>query len=155
MAVQPEDKRTPDLFDQNAEDARLREEHSLIPIRAYVRDPTAAKKKSATAERVAKMRERDKEAGLVMTKIPATVAQSIKDAGGDFSVWLEQQRVTAPAPTPTPTPVPEAVAPVERVVEKIVQVPAKLSEEDAKALRIGKRVQDLAGWREAVVSWLL
>lgn len=153
MAAQPEDKNTADMFDQEADDAILRDQHSLIPIKAYMRDPKAAKKKSATAERVARMRERDKEAGLVMTKIPASVAQSIKEAGGDFNVWLDQQRVTAQPSTPTP--VPQAAAPIERVVEKTVQVPAKLSEEDAKALSLGKRVQRLTGWRKAILTWLL
>lgn len=67
--------------DEQREDDHLRDEHGLVRVSAYVRDPDAAKKKSGAAERMKRMRERKREAGLVAVELPAAIAEAIKAEG--------------------------------------------------------------------------
>lgn len=79
-----------DMLDQASEDLHLLQDHALIKTVAYIRDPDqAAKKRSAAAERMQRMRERKREAGLVTVEVPAEVAQR-----------LQAGEVPAPAPAP-------------------------------------------------------
>ncbi len=70
-----------DARDEQREDDHLRDEHGLVRVSAYVRDPDAAKKKSGAAERMKRMRERKREAGLVAVELPAAIAEAIKTEG--------------------------------------------------------------------------
>lgn len=70
-----------DARDEQREDDHLRDEHGLVRVSAYVRDPDAAKKKSGAAERMKRMRERKREAGLVAVELPAAIAEAIKAEG--------------------------------------------------------------------------
>jgi hypothetical protein len=55
-------------------------EAGLIPVQAFI--PAEKPKRKGSAERVARMRERQKEAGMVQTTAPAAVVEAVKDAGG-------------------------------------------------------------------------
>lgn len=69
---------------ERSEDDHLRDEHALVRVEAYVRDPDAAqRKKTGAAARMARMRERKKEAGLVAVELPAAIAEAIKAEGAE------------------------------------------------------------------------
>lgn len=167
MAIQQEDGRTADIFDiQPAiEDAHLAEHHGLVKVQAYIKDPKAAKKKTANCERQAKFAEKLKAEGLVKAHIPAPAAAEIREAGG-FAAWLDAQKAASVAPVvervevPVPGPVTVEYRDVpgpERVVEveKIVSISVPPTEKDIKLLSMGKRCAQLSGWRRMVVFKIL
>jgi hypothetical protein len=181
MAIQPEDKKTADIFDLQPaiaaaavekEDLYLAEHHDLVRVQAYIKNPETAKAKTSNNLRQARFAEKLKKEGLVKTHIPAESAQAIKQAGG-FSAWLDAQKVSAVAPTvervevPGPERIVEVPGPVrieyrdvpgpERIieVEKIVSVPASPTEKDIQLKSLGKRCALLSGWRRAVVFKIL
>lgn len=78
------------MLDQASEDLHLMRDHALVKTVAYIRDPEqAAKKRSAAAERMQRMRERKRQAGLVSVVVPAEVAER-----------LQAGEMPAPAPSP-------------------------------------------------------
>lgn len=157
MAQQPEDKQTADIFEhpalqadekakREAEELHLAEEHALVPVRAFIKDPARAEKKSKGAERVAKHRAKQAEAGLVSLPIPKEAAEAIKATEGGWHTWLALQKSPqldlqpAQPPTPQPAPKPE---------------PVRLTAEQERLIALGRRVEALRGWRRLLVSRFL
>lgn len=149
MAVQPEDRATADIFDHPSktaqEELHLAAEHHLVKVQAFIRDPKKAEKKTKGAERVAKHREKLKEAGLVQTSIPATIAQQIKETG-DFDKWLSAQKIETVVEKP-----------IEKIVEKTVEklIPIELSAEQIELIELGKQVKKQTGIRAKLISFLM
>ena len=76
-------------FENHAEENKhLAGEHGLIKTTAYIRGD-ATKKQSNGAARVAKLRQKKKENGIVQVDLPISVAQEIK-AAGSFEAWCEK-----------------------------------------------------------------
>ena len=121
-------------------DARLADEFDLVRVHSpvYVLDKKAAAARSAGAERVAKHRAKLATEGMRPAAVPAGVLDEVKAAGG----WAEWQAQKVAAATPPP-----------KVVE--VQVPAKLGTRDLESLSLGRAVQQLSGWRSALVRFAL
>lgn len=151
MAVQPEDQKTADIFDhpsaveakkaaEKAEVLHLAAEHKLIPIHAFMRDERKADKKTATAARQDKHREKLKSAGLVQAAIPKSMADEIKATEGGVDAWLAQRSVQT-----------------ERVVEveKVIEVPADLSSDQKRLIALGRSVEASTGWRRSIIKSLL
>lgn len=68
-----------EMLDHASEDLHLMQDHSLVKTVAYVRDPAqAGKKRSAAAERMQRMRERKRQAGVVSVEVPAEVAARLQ-----------------------------------------------------------------------------
>lgn len=139
-------------------DARLADEFDLVRVHApvYVLDKKAAAARSAGAERVAKHRQKLANEGMRPSAVPAALLDEVKTAGG----WAEWQAKTAAAAVPPEPVIVEKrveVAGPERVVEKRVevQVPAKLSPRELAALGLGKKLQNLTGWRLALARFAL
>ena len=144
-------------------ETRLAEEFDLVRVHApvYVLDKKAAAARSAGAERVAKHRAKLATEGLRPAAVPAAVLDEVKAAGG----WAEWQARKVAAATPPPQVVEveklvekrvEVPGP-ERVIEKRVeiQVPAKIGIRDLESLSLGQAVQQLTGWRSALVRFAL
>lgn len=74
-------------------DERLADEFDLVRVRApvYMLDQSAARQRSAGAERVAKHREKQTAAGLIPTTAPAEIVAQVKAAGG-WPAWFEVQK---------------------------------------------------------------
>lgn len=122
------------------EDDHLAREHGLVKTTAYVKDPDSAKKKTGAADRMKRMRERKKEAGLASAEVPAAVAEAIREQG--FEAWLDSQRAAPPREVERVVEVEKPVeivrevlkierveVPVpgpERVIERVIEVPAPL-----------------------------
>lgn len=153
-------------------DARLLSEHDLVRERrpVYVLDTAAAAKRKGGAERMARLRERQRAADQaegvvrVAARLPRELAAQIEAAGG-LTTWLAAKppaSVTAPAPAPevrverveVPVEVVREV-PVEVVREVVREVPAKLSRDQARWLAMGRQVDSLRGWRRSVVRAVL
>ena len=139
-------------------EARFADEFDLIRVHApvYVLDKKAAAARSAGAERVAKHRQKLADEGMRPAAVPAALLDQVKTAGG----WAEWQAKTAAAAVPPEPVIVEKrveVAGPERVIEKRVevQVPAKLSPSESQALGLGKKLQNLAGWRLALARFAL
>lgn len=76
-------------FENHAEKNRhLAQEHGLIKTTAYICS-NDTKKQSDNAARVAKLRKKKKENGIVQVDLPIGVAQEIK-AAGSFEKWSEK-----------------------------------------------------------------
>lgn len=155
-----------EAIDVARRDAELQREHDLVRVRApvYVLDQEAARRRSGSAERMARKRARDRQAdeaaGLaqVSAKVPHDLAAKIEAAGG-LSAWLETNR-PAPVQAEPRVEIREVVREVrvevpgpERIVEK--PVPVKLSGTNADAYRMGKRIEAARGWRRRVLLALL
>jgi hypothetical protein len=117
-------------------DERLRDEFSLVPEtrRVYVLDAGEAKKKKGSADRMARLREKQTAAGLVQTTAPADVVAKVKEVGGwpqflalagekkeDFSVTGSGGGAVVIERVEVPVEVIREVF-VDRVVEKMVEV---------------------------------
>lgn len=150
MATQPEDQKTADIFDhpavtdakraaEKAEELHLAAEHKLIKVDAFIRDERKAEKRTKTAERVDKFREKQRAAGLVQFAIPAEVAASVKTTEGGFAAWLQAQKA----------------APVEKIVEVERIVPVELSVDEKRLIKIGRLVESSRGWRRSLIKRLL
>lgn len=155
---------------ERLETDHLAREHGLVPVKAFVKDPDAAKKRTGAADRMAKMRERQKEAGLVSTAIPADAAAAIKEKG--WQAWLDAQRSAPPREVERVIEVEKPVevikettkevlkverveVPVEKRVEIIKEVPAKLQPEQLEALTLGRKVKQATGFKRWMLERLL
>lgn len=140
-------------------DARLADEFDLVRVHSpvYVLDKKAAAARSAGAERVAKHRAKLATEGLRPAAVPTSILDAVKNAGG-WDQW-QAQKVAAATPPPQIVEVEKhvEVPGPERVIEKRVevQVPAKLSPSESQALGLGKKLQNLAGWRLALARFAL
>lgn len=140
----PEDGNREDLERQRRDEEetrRLLRERGLVPRTAFIKDPATAKKKSKSAARVARFRDRQREAGLVQLTLPQAVAEAVKKAGG-WPAYEAALRAAAPQAPPA------------------VEVPRdsrspELSGQDRADLDLGRRVRTLAGLRGRAVRWLL
>lgn len=83
-------------------------------------DKKEAKKRKGSAERMAKMRERQSEKGLKQTLVPATVADGIK-AAGSWEAWLQAQMPPAPAAPEVPAPTAPEPIPVPAEILKEIE----------------------------------
>lgn len=83
----------------------------------FVFDATEAKKRGGSAERMAKLRDKQAAAGLRPAAVPAALLAQVKEAGG-WEAW-EAKKTAAPAPEPVIVQVPGP----ERVVIEKVEVP--------------------------------
>ena len=141
-------------------DARLADEFDLVRVHSpvYVLDKKAAAARSAGAERVAKHRAKLATEGLRPAAVPASVLDQVKAAGG-WEQWQAQKAAAAVPPAPQVVEVEKRVEVPgpERLVEKRVevQVPAKLGTRDLESLSLGRAVQQLTGWRSALVRFAL
>lgn len=162
MATQPEDQKTADIFDhpavtdakraaEKAEELHLAAEHKLIKVDAFIRDERKAEKRTKTAERVDKFREKQRAAGLVQFAIPAEVAASVKTTEGGFAAWLQAQKA---APVEKIVEV-ERIVPVEKIVEVERPVPVELSVDEKRLIKIGRLVESSRGWRRSLIKRLL
>jgi hypothetical protein len=152
-----------DITEPRRED-RLRTEFDLVRERrpVYVLDTNEAKKRTGNAERVAKFREKQAQAGLVPTAVPAELLAAVKTAGG-WEAWAKAQKaaVAAPAKEVPAAPVKEVlVAPAVEVKrpkqpETVAPVVQKPSPEESKTREIGRKVQTLKGWRRRIVFMML
>lgn len=146
-------------------EARLQEEFDLVRVQApvYVLDKKAAAARTASAERVAKHRQKLADEGMRPAAVPVVLLDEVKAAGG-WAEWQAQKLAEAAAavvpPAPVEVPGPERVIEVpgpERIVEKTieVQVPAKLGRRDTVRLEIGHKMQKLPAWKRKLVRFLL
>lgn len=155
-------------------DAALRDQHSLIRERrpVYVLDVVEARRRTGSAERMARKRQRDAEraaaAGVVRIagEVPAQLAAEIQRAGG-LSAWLAARSTSVAVAVPAPTPIvgteqpatpPEEVSgEAARIVERRVEVPvpAPLDAADQRRLRVGRAVEAVTGWKRMVVRVLV
>lgn len=78
-----------DLLPSTDEDLQLARDYHLVKVAAYIKDETKAMQKTKNAERVAKHRQKVKEAGLVPVAIPAEIADAIKTDGID--AWANKR----------------------------------------------------------------
>lgn len=138
------------------QDAHLAAEFSLVRVRApvYIQNPKEAAQKTANANRVAKHRAKLAEQNMKPTAVPAALLDEVKTAGG-WDKWKETQK---PAPIEpkierVEIPGPERIVEVEKIVEK--KVPMELGNRDKESIRLGRAVQNLTGWRKALVSFAL
>jgi len=147
----------------------------------FVLDPKEAKERGGSADRMAKLRNKQAAAGLRPAAVPVALLAEVKEAGG-WEAWQAKQ--TAPPvqePTIVEVPGPERVIiqtvevpGPERIlekkvevrvevpgperlitVEKTVEVHAKVEQRDWDAMLLGRKVRALKGWRATVVRWLL
>lgn len=145
------------VVEQAIEDAHLAAEHYLIPVKAYVRDKSKAKKVTANNERQKRFVEKKKAEGLTKAFIPQMAAAAIKETG-DFNRWLDGEKAAAVSRVEFVGPdLPGRVVEVEKLVEVRIEVPvpANLSDVEKRRLKIGRAVEKLTGWRRAVVHRLL
>ena len=135
-------------------DARLAEEFDLVRVTSpvYIQDRKAAAARTAGAERVARHRQKLADEGRRPAAVPVAVLDQVKAAGG----WEQWQAQKAAAAVP---PAPQVVEVEKRVAvpgpERLVQVPAKLGSRDLESLSLGRAVQQLTGWRSALVRFAL
>ena len=135
-------------------DARLAEEFDLVRVTSpvYIQDRKAAAARTAGAERVARHRQKLADEGRRPAAVPVAVLDQVKAAGG----WEQWQAQKAAAAVP---PAPQVVEVEKRVEvpgpERLVQVPAKLGSRDLESLSLGRAVQQLTGWRSALVRFAL
>lgn len=77
--------------DRAHESDHLRREHGLTKVEAWVKGPdgqdVAANHQSGSATRMAKLRARRRDAGLIYTEVPAAIVAQVRAAGG----WPEWQ----------------------------------------------------------------
>lgn len=154
----------PRLEDRAMEIGLVRERRPV-----FVYDESEAKKRGGSAERMAKMRVKQNEAGLRPAAVPIQLLDQVKAAGG-WSEWQAQKLAEATAAVVPPAPVeiekrvevpgPERIVEVpgpERVVEKKVEVlvPAKLGKRDMASLSLGRALQELKGWKKRLAQFLL
>lgn len=187
MSKDETDNKTVDLFggpdasvvaviEQATEDAHLASEHSLIAVRAYIKDESKAAKKTKNAERQKRFAEKQAEAGLkkafipaevadalkqedaglVVAAVPVEIAEAVKAAGGDMRAWAAKLTQATPANVPQVVEVEKRVE-VEKLVEveKVVEVEKALTEPQKRRMEVGRRVEKLAGWRRSLALWLI
>jgi hypothetical protein len=173
MMIDPEDKRTHQLelreAPENAQknnvvsiaEPRLEEraiELGLVRERrpVFVFDAGEAKKRGGSAERMAKMRAKQSEAGLRPAPVPAAILDAVKAVGG-WEKWQAQIANAAIPPAPKPiekiVEVPGPPGPPVPGPERLVQ--AKISGRDLEFLSLGKAVQQLTGWRRTLANFAL
>lgn len=145
MAKQLEDTTTAEMFDiqPKLEENLLARDFNLVKVSAYIKDEKKAKKKTATAERQERHRQKLKEAKLVKASIPEQAAAEIK-AAGTFESWLETKKT-----------IHVEKLPVYFTVEKIIEVPAVFSSDELRLLSKGRAVESLTGWRRFICKKLL
>lgn len=125
-APNPDDNPAPapvhDITQTRRED-RLRDEFALVRVKApvYIEDKKEAQKRKGSAERMAKMRERQAEKGLKTVPVPSVIADEVKAKGG-WDEWLKSK--TAPAPVAPEPPKPSAPEPSPVPSEVIQQIQA-------------------------------
>jgi len=137
-------------------DDRLAKEFDLVRVHApvYVLDQKAASARSAGAERVAKHRAKLAEQNMRPTSAPAEIIDQVKAAGG-WDKWKETQKTTIQA-EPKIVELKVEVPGPERIVEKLVEIPAKISQKDAEDLRLGRYLRKLPpGWKRNLIYFLL
>lgn len=127
---------------QAYEDLHLAAEHALVKVTAYIKDETKAKAKTQNAQRVAKHRQKVRDAGFIAVPVPVEIADAVKQTEGGFPAWLDRMKATAAAPQS-----------IEKIVE--VRVPAELNTDQVRQIELGQRVENLIGWRRGVANWLL
>lgn len=135
----------------------------------FVFDASEAKKRGGSAERMAKLRIKQSEAGLRPAAVPAALLEQVKEAGG-WEAWEAKKKTLAPlivekiieVPGPerivhVEVPGPERVVnvEVERRVEVQVPVPIKMDVRDTESLNLGRSMQKLTGWKATLMKWLL
>jgi hypothetical protein len=145
-------------------DDRLRTEFDLVRERrpVYVLDTTEAKKRTDNAQRVAKFREKQANAGLISAAVPAELLAMVKVAGG-WDAWVAAQKavVVPPVKEAKVDPVKEVlvVPAVEvnrpRVPEVVTPVVQKPSAQDVELRQIARKVQVLKGWRRKLVFMMI
>lgn len=134
-----------DAIDTARRDAVLRDAGLIRERRpVYIADETAPPKKGS-AQRMARLRERRRAAGLTPVEVPAEVLARVQQLGGWQQVQRALEQPTAP-PAPAPVAIP-APAPAPAA--------ARLSDSQAQALRLGLAVQRTRGWRRLAVRALL
>lgn len=162
-ALDPDHKTALPAMTAEIMETRLANDFDLVRVRApvYIQDKKAAAARSAGAERVAKHRAKQLIEGLRPAAVPAAVLDEVKAAGG-WAEW-QAQKVAAATPPPQVLEVEKVVEKrvevpgPERVIEKRVeiQVPAKIGIRDLESLSLGQAVQQLTGWRSALVRFAL
>ena len=139
-------------------DARLAKEFDLVRVTApvYIQDKKAAAVRTAGAERVARHRQKLADEGRRSAAVPVAVLDQVKAAGG-WDQWQAQKAAAAVPPAPQVVEVEKRVEVPgpERLVEKRVEVPTKLGSRDLESLSLGRAVQQLTGWRRALVHFAL
>jgi hypothetical protein len=143
---------------RRSEEFHLKEMHNLRKVAAWV--PSLAitqaameRGRSAAAERMARMRQRKCEAGIVAVEMPVRFAEVIKSAGGPEQ-WVAAVKESARAEVSRAA----LMASIHTRCES-PRPPTEPSEalpaEDRIALALGRRVGQLLGWRAWLVNWLL
>lgn len=138
----------PRLEDRAIEIGLVRERRPV-----FVFDASEAKKRGGSAERMAKMRAKQNEAGLRSAPVPAAILEAVK-AAGSWDKWQAQIATIAVPPAPqTIEKIREVPGPPVPGPERIV--PAKVGSRDLESLSLGRAVQKLTGWRKALARFAL
>ena len=141
----------------------------------FVLDPKEAEERGGSADRMAKLRNKQAAAGLRPAAVPVALLAEVKEAGG-WEAW-EAKKTAAPAPEPVIVQVPgpervviekvEVPGPERVVVEKMevpgpervvvqkVEVPVQLGNRDMYSLMLGRQVEKLTGWRRSMARFVL
>ena len=140
----------------------------------FVLDPKEAEERGGSADRMAKLRNKQAAAGLRPAAVPVALLAEVKEAGG-WEAW-EAKKTAAPAPEPVIVQVPgpervviekvEVPGPERVVVEKVevpgpervvvqkVEVHVQLGNRDMYSLMLGRQVEKLTGWRRATARFV-
>lgn len=140
----------------------------------FVLDPKEAKERGGSADRMAKLRNKQAAAGLRPAAVPVALLAEVKEAGG-WEAW-GAKKTAAPAPEPVIVQVPgpervviekvEVPGPERVVVEKVevpgpervvvqkVEVHVQLGNRDMYSLMLGRQVEKLTGWRRATARFV-
>lgn len=116
----------------------LAKEFGMVEVKAFIHDPSRAKKKTANASRQEAFLERKKNEGLSKQFIPLWLADAIKQEGG-IEGWRRQQLAEMK---------PNVVV-VEKTIEK------QLSQTQVHDIQIGRQVRKLSGWRRSIVDFAM